>query len=408
MKILRIIARLNVGGPARHVVWLTSGLNDDEFQSALIAGSVPDGEEDMGYLAADAGIEPFYIREMSRELSPKDAVSLIKVYREMCRVRPDIVHTHTAKAGTVGRVAAIAYKYLTPGTLIGRPREIRVVHTFHGHVFHSYYGPAKTKLFVLIERMLARFGTDKIIAITQQQFREINQEHGVGRPDQFEIVPLGIDLDQFQEHATDTRRFRHDAGVGDNDILVGFVGRLTEIKNLSMFLRVAKLISDAAADDLPRIRFVIVGDGHLRGPLEAEAAELQLDDTVIFAGNRNDIPNVYTALDVVALTSLNEGTPLSLIEAMASGKPVISTKVGGVSDLLGEAKSSVDGFEVCERGIAVPSGAAEIFANGLIYLAKDEKLRETLGQNGRAFVHANYSKQRLISDIKELYRDLAP
>lgn len=407
MKILRIIARLNVGGPARHVIWLTSGLNDEEFNSSLIAGSVPEGEEDMGYLAADAGVEPYYVREMSRELSPKDAVSLVKVYREMLRVRPDVIHTHTAKAGTIGRVAALAYKYLTVGTLIGRPRKIRIVHTFHGHVFHSYYGPVKTKFFILIERMLAKFATDRIITITQQQFREINQEHKVGRSDQFEIIPLGIDLGLFQEAVPGPQAFRSEADIADTDLLVGFVGRLTEIKNLSMFLRVAKLVSEASADVPPRIRFIIVGDGHLRDSLELEAAELQLGDTVIFVGNRNDIANVYAGLDIVVLTSRNEGTPLSLIEAMASGKPVISTRVGGVSDLLGETRTSIEGFDICERGIAVPSGSEEIFAKGLIYLAKDEKLREALGQNGRSFVHSNYSKQRLISDIKELYRKLA-
>ena len=140
MKILRIIARLNVGGPARHVVWLTDAMREGEFETTLIAGTVPEGEEDMSYFAARHGVEPIYIKEMSRELSPKDAISLFKVYRTMLRERPDIVHTHTAKAGTVGRAAAFIYKWLTPGTLIGRPRKVRVVHTFHGHVFHSYYG----------------------------------------------------------------------------------------------------------------------------------------------------------------------------------------------------------------------------------------------------------------------------
>src|SRR3982751_2272873 len=181
MKILRIIARLNVGGPARHVVWLTRELNGGEFESSLIAGTVPEGEEDMGYLADECGVSPVYIREMSRELSPKDVVSLFKVYRRMVAERPDIVHTHTAKAGTVGRAAAFFYRWLTWRTLIGRPRPVRIVHTFHGHVFHSYYGGLKTKLFLAIEKGLARFATDKIVTITGQQFEEIHGHFGVGR-----------------------------------------------------------------------------------------------------------------------------------------------------------------------------------------------------------------------------------
>ena len=166
MKIVRIIARLNVGGPARHVVFLTEALQDEEFQSKLIAGSVPDGEEDMSFFAAEHGVEPHYIPEMSRELSPKDIVSVIKIFNQIRRERPDIIHTHTAKAGTLGRVAAFLYRWLTWRTLLGRPRKINVVHTFHGHVFHSYYGRAKTALFLGIEKLLARFATQRIVVIS--------------------------------------------------------------------------------------------------------------------------------------------------------------------------------------------------------------------------------------------------
>ena len=168
MKILRIIARLNVGGPARHVVWLTQQLNNEEFESTLIAGTVPKGEGDMNYLATQSGVTPLFIEEMSRELSPKDLVSLYKVFRELRRQRPDIIHTHTAKAGTVGRTAALLYKLLTPGA-----RKTRIVHTFHGHVFHSYYGRLKTKVFIAIEKLLARLATDKIIVISPQQLRDM-------------------------------------------------------------------------------------------------------------------------------------------------------------------------------------------------------------------------------------------
>src|SRR5215204_272988 len=183
MKILRIIARLNVGGPARHVVWLTKDLNDAEFESVLIAGTVPKGEESMNYIADEHGVEPLFIEQMSRELSAKDITSLFKVFREIRRQKPDIIHTHTAKAGTIGRTAALLYRWSSFGT-----RRVRIVHTFHGHVFHSYYGRAKTRLFILIEKVLARLATDKIVVISPQQLNEISQDFGVGRREQFEVI----------------------------------------------------------------------------------------------------------------------------------------------------------------------------------------------------------------------------
>ncbi|MBC7898601.1 MAG: glycosyltransferase [Saprospiraceae bacterium] len=405
MKILRIIARLNVGGPARHVVWLTDELQDAEFQSVLVAGTVPDGEEDMSYLAGERGVKPVYIEEMSRELSLKDAISLFKIYRQMKRERPDIVHTHTAKAGTVGRSAAFLYRWMTWKTLAGHPRRVRIVHTFHGHVFHSYYGNLKTKIFLAIEKTLARFATDTIITISPQQRKEIADDFRVGKAGQFEIIPLGIDLEPFAAPETVRTALRREVNVGDDELLIGFIGRLTEIKNVSLLLKVAELYKNSNAD-LPRLQFVITGDGHLRQSLEDEAEELGIGGIVTFLGNRTDTQIVYAGLDVIALTSFNEGTPLSLIEAMASKRPVISTAVGGVADLLGEVEEKHDGFDVCERGISVADRSAASFFNGLMYLAKNEKLREHLSTSGYEFVQSKYSKERLVSDIKSLYRRL--
>lgn len=401
MKILRIIARLNVGGPARHVVWLSDALQGDGIESKLIAGTVPDGEEDMSYFAAEHGVEPIYIREMSRELSPKDAVSLWKVLKVIGRERPDIIHTHTAKAGTVGRAAAFIYKWLTPGTLIGRPRRVKVVHTFHGHVFHSYYGSRKTRIFILIEKLLARLASDSIVVITPQQLREINEEVGVGRREQFEVIPLGIDLARLNAEPDDRKRFREEFRIGKDVLLVGFVGRLTEIKNIPLLLEAAQTYLQTA--DAPKTRFIIIGDGHMRAELEAKADATGISDKVIFAGNRDDLAAVYAGLDIVALTSLNEGTPLSVIEAMAAYRPVISTVVGGVSDLLGETLEERDGFAIHERGIGVRSGDTAGFAKGLIYLAKDERLRFDLSKKGQQFALDNFGKERLISDIRSLY-----
>ena len=238
MKIVRIIARLNVGGPARHVVWLTKGLHIDLFQSVLISGTVPEGEENMEYFAGENGVEPIFVKELSRELSPKDIVSLWKIYRLICREAPDIICTHTAKAGTVGRIAGLFYRWLNW-------KNIKMVHTFHGHVFHSYYGNLKTKFFVTIEKILAKIATDKIIVITRQQFKEINQKFGVGREEQFEIIPLGIDLSKFSDAEQKKDILRREIGAQDDEILIGFVGRFTEIKIFRFYWKPRKFTMNA-------------------------------------------------------------------------------------------------------------------------------------------------------------------
>jgi glycosyltransferase involved in cell wall biosynthesis len=406
MKILRIIARLNVGGPARHVVWLTKELQDEEFQTTLIAGTVPLGEEDMSYFAAENGVKPIFVAEMSRELSARDLISIFKIYRRIHREAPDIIHTHTAKAGTVGRLAALLYRWFTWGTLIARPRKVRTVHTFHGHVFHSYYGAVKTQVFLLIEKFLARFATDKIIVISQQQLNEINGDFKVGRKEQFRVIPLGIDLASFHNEPSDRKAFRMEIGTAEDDIVIGFIGRLTEIKNLPHLLAIAAMYNNLSFAAKPSIKFVIIGDGHLRESLQLEAERQGITGILTFLGTRTDTERVYAGLDAVALTSMNEGTPLSLLEAMASERPVISTIVGGVVDLLGDVCETHDGFHIHERGVGVDSKSAEAYLNGVICLAKDKNLRERLASDGRAFVKERYGKKRLVEDIKSLYREI--
>jgi glycosyltransferase involved in cell wall biosynthesis len=398
-KVVRIIARLNVGGPAKHVVWLTSGLEEAGYRSVLVAGTVPEGEEDMSYFAEQTGVTPLYIPEMSREISLKDAVTTWKLFRLLLRERPDIVHTHTAKAGTVGRVAGFCYRWLTPGVLIGRPRPCKFVHTYHGHVFHSYYGRLRTGVFLAIERWLARLATDRIVVVSEQQRAEINDTFRVGRRDYTRVVRLGLDLGIFADHESRRAKFRNELGVEDETVLVGIVGRLTEIKNHEMFLR------SVARVKIENVRFVIVGDGSLREGLEREAEALGVKDRVIFAGNRNDPEYFYPALDICALTSRNEGTPLTLIEAMANARPVIATNVGGVVDLVGNV---VEGgqYQICERGIGVQAGDEDAFAAGLGRLIEDKVLRDRLGQKGFEFVDHNYRKERLLEDIKNLYGQL--
>jgi glycosyltransferase involved in cell wall biosynthesis len=403
MKIVRIIARLNVGGPARHVVWLSEGLKHDGYETVLVAGVVPPGEDDMSYLAADAGVNTITVREMSREVSAKDLLTVWKLYRLMRRERPDIVHTHTAKAGTVGRVAGMMYRWMTPATLIGKPRSCRFVHTYHGHVFHSYYGPLKTRVFLTVEKFLGRMATDRLVVVSEQQRQEINERFRVGRATQFAVIPLGIDLGIYANWSERRARLREELKAGQDELLIGIVGRLTEIKNHRLFLEAAALLKKHGG---LKARFLVVGDGALRQQLETQAQKLGLQSDVVFLGNRNDPENFYPALDIVALTSLNEGTPLSLIEAMANARPVIATAVGGVVDLLGPVSQVETGYQICERGLKVESGDAKGFARALRRLVEDEELRRTLADKGPEFVARNYSKARLLADMSELYEGL--
>lgn len=417
MKVIRIIARLNVGGPARHVVWLNAGLRQAGVEALLVAGVVPPGEDDMGYFAEENGIEPLIIAQMSREISPKDALTIWKLYRLLVRERPNLVHTHTAKAGTVGRVAGFLYRWLTPTTLLGRPRRCRFVHTYHGHIFHSYYGKWKTRIFLGIEKTLALLATDRIIVISPQQYKEIHEEFGVGRSRQFTVIPLGLDTGAFADWRNRRELLRDEFGASHKDVLVGIVGRLTEIKNHSLFLKAAALYKErfGTIRDERRVRFVIFGDGNLRESLETEARELGIESDVLFTGTRNDPQNFYPALDIIALTSLNEGTPLTLIEAMANARPVIATMVGGVVDLLGEKMrgasfardgEETDDFQLYEHGIGVRPLAAEAFAGGLAYLIAAGDSRRAMGERARRFVEQNYSKERLLADVINLYREL--
>lgn len=412
IRIVRVIARLNVGGPAKHVSWLTAGLQDGVWESLLVAGSVPPGEDDMSYFAADLGVEPILIPEMSREISLKDGLTIWKLYRLFRREQPDIVHTHTAKAGTVGRIAGLLYRWLTPATLLGRPRRCAFVHTYHGHIFHGYYGRSKTRLFLLIEKLLARLITNRIVVVSEQQRREIHETFGVGRAEQFAVIPLGLDLSSFADRENRRQIFRDELGIRRDEILIGIVGRLTEIKNHELFLKaVARFKAARSSAGSPAgVKFVVVGDGSLRNSLETAADSLGVNADVIFTGGRRDPENFYAGLDVVALTSNNEGTPLTLIEAMANGIPVISTAVGGVVDLLGEpdvdSHARSGQYQICARGISVSPNDPVAFAVGLELLVEDSRLRRDMGERGQLFVERNYSLERLLNDIRALYREL--
>jgi glycosyltransferase involved in cell wall biosynthesis len=406
MRVMRLIARLNVGGPARHVVWLQEALAGpelgEEFEPLLVTGTVPDGEVDMTSFAAARGVTPIVIPSMSREMSAHDLFAVWDVWRLMVRLRPDIVHSHTAKAGAVGRLAGLLYRFVTPPALLLRPRKCRFVHTYHGHIFRHYYGAVKTGLVLFIERLLARVNTDRLIVLGQQQLHEIHDTFAIGRPEQYAIVPLGLDFSVLHGQAGAGEALRAKWGIGPAETVVGIIGRLAAIKNHDLLLRVAARTAGG-------VRFVLYGDGDEREALVRRAAELGIEDRVVFAGTC-EADEIYASLDVAALTSRNEGTPLAIIEAMAAGKPVISTAVGGVVDLLGSVEQRLAGngsfFEIRERGLTAGSDDAAGFAAGLEHLLHDDVLRHRLVERGKAYVERMHTKQRLVDDIVGIYRQL--
>ncbi|MFH0935361.1 MAG: glycosyltransferase family 4 protein [Candidatus Omnitrophota bacterium] len=376
IKILRVIARLNIGGPAIHTILLTQGLDKSRFQTLLACGRVDEGEGDMFYYAAKKEIQPLFIPELRRSLNLfNDLIALKKIYNIIAREHPDIVHTHTAKAGALGRLAAVLYNLFHPHS----PR-IRIFHTFHGHVFEGYFSPFKARVFLCIERFLARF-SDKIITVSSSLKREL-VSLGIAKEEKIAVIPLGLELEEFLQ--IPPRR---------SDILnVGIISRLVPVKNHKFFLEAAaRLVAD---NPQLKIKFKIIGDGRLRQELEQYCRSLKLEAQVEFLGWQRDLASVYSDLDIVALTSLNEGTPVSLIEAMACGRAVAATDVGGVADLLGRNG---------ERGVIAVRGDLVGFAGALSGLLKNDKLRQELGIRAREFVKNNFSKARLIRDMEGLY-----
>lgn len=388
IKILRIIARLNIGGPAIHTVLLTEGLNKDKFDSLLVYGSIGRCEGNMYYYASGKNIKTYYIPELRRKINPiYDLIAFIKIYNLIRTEKPQIIHTHTAKAGMLGRLAGIVYNCLEP------KRKAKILHTFHGHIFEGYFNKFKTKTFILIERFLIFF-TIKIITVSESVKKELI-DLNICLGEKIEVIPLGLELEKF-----------FNLPFRDNTVLnIGIIGRLVPIKNHRLFLEAAaKVIADSSKMQL---RFKIIGDGELKQELEEFARKLNISNYVDFLGWQSNLAKIYSDLDIVALTSRNEGTPVSLIEAMASGRVVVATDVGGVKDLLGEESPESlhlgQSFKVLERGIIVKSCDSNSFSSALSYILHDNRLRENIAFRARAFVRERFTKERLIRDIEILY-----
>ncbi len=379
IRVLRIITRLNIGGPAIHVVLLAAGLDPSRYDSILVAGTESPWEGNMLHLAAMKGVRPLLVPELGREISPlDDLVACLKLWRLVRQLRPHIVHTHMAKAGTVGRLAAV---------LGGVPA---IFHTFHGHVFHSYFGPVKTQFILSVERFLARY-TDRIVTVGERQREEIARFR-IAPSEKLVAIPLGLELEEFL--GADQRRgeLRRELGLAADTPLVGIVARLVPIKAHEYFLQAVPAISDA----VPSARFLIVGDGERRTELEAMAADLGIADRTLFLGWRSDLVRVYADLDVVVLCSLNEGSPVALIEALAAGRPVVATDVGGVGDVVRHEETGL---------LVLPKDSAGLAA-AVIRLLKDRQLAMALGSSGRRSVYPQHSSARLVKDVSSLYEEV--
>jgi glycosyltransferase involved in cell wall biosynthesis len=374
--VLRLIARLNIGGPAIHVTLLTEKFSPPDYESVLVCGSIESGEGDMRYYAEARGVQPVIVPELGRSLHPiRDLRTIWKVYRLIRHLKPDIVHTHTAKAGFVGRIAA---------WLAGAPV---IVHTFHGHVFQGYFSPATTRLFILLERLTARM-SDTVITLTDGLRRELAETYRIARTERITVLPLGLDLEPFTKQARKSGAFRREFGIPEDVQLIGIVGRLVPVKNHALFLQAAARIQTA----IPSACFAIVGDGELRGEIEREAALLGLRDCMIFTGWLRDLAPVYSDLDALVISSRNEGTPVSVIEALAAGCPVAATAVGGLPDLLDQG----------ELGALVPPDDAEALAEAILNALR----HPPDGARARLLMQERYGIDRLVSDLDSLYRGL--
>ena len=374
--VMRIIDRLNIGGPAIHAVVTSRGLDRSRFRTVLVIGSIEASEGDMAYLLEQGGIEQVVtIPTLGRELRAlRDLKTAWQVMRLILRERPAVVHTHKAKAGAIGRAMAF---------LCGVP--VRV-HTFHGHVLRGYFGPAKTRMYRVLEQLLG-LSTSRLVVPSPRLADELAGEFRVAARDRFEVVPLGFDLDPFVNADRRRGELRQQLGVGADTPLVGIVGRMVPVKDHATFVAAAALLAARRAD----VRFVFVGGGELQSAIKADVEARGLSDRSHFLGWRQDLDRIYADLDVVALSSVNEGTPVSLIEAMAAGRPVVSTAVGGVPDVLRGGA----------RGELAPPGDPEAFAAAIERAFSPEA--RARAATFRAEIAAEYGAARLCRQLEDLY-----
>ena len=381
-KVLRIINRFNIGGPTYNATFLSRFL-DDEYETLLIGGLPEKEEADSLHILEEYGLSPMLISEMQRVPSFKsDKAAYKKIKQIIEEFKPDIVHTHAAKAGALGRKAAKA---------CGVPV---IVHTFHGHVFHSYFGKLKTNIFKFIERRLAK-KSDGIIAISDMQKKELSQIHKICPADKIKVIPLGFDLDKFQEETSKRDVVREKYNVKEEEIAIAIIGRLAPIKNHGLFL---SIIEDVLSKTSKKIKVFIVGDGEERTNIEEKVTELntQFDCEILMTSWIKNIGEFNAGMDIICLTSNNEGTPVSLIEAQAGNLAVVSTDVGGVRDIVKEG----------ETGYIVPKNNVTLFSEKLLFLIENDEERVRLSKNGWGFVRDKFHYKTLVNNVNEYYKFL--
>jgi len=380
-----------IGGPAIITANLTKYLSP-EFESLLIVGGKDDHEKDAKYILDNLGIDVVTVEEMKRDINPVlDMKAYYAVKKIIRQFKPDIVHTHAAKAGMIGRLAA-------------RNSHVQsVVHTFHGHVFHSYFGSLKTRAIIQTERYLAA-KSDGIIAISNQQKNELANTFHICPADKIKVIPLGLELDKFtQDQAAKRQLFRKQYLLEEDEIAIGLIGRIVPVKNHEFFIRVAQ---EVLATTPQKVRFLIIGDGDMRPQVEATIRQAGIDYSYYPDEQRaatmqctswiTEMDIALAGLDIVALTSHNEGTPVSLIEAQAAGKPVISTKVGGVVDVV---KEGITGY-------LTDPGNLQQYVQLLQTLIGNGLQRNQMGEQGRIFVQQHFSIQTLLKNTAQYYKQL--
>ena len=388
-RILRILNRFNLGGPTYNAAYLSKYM-PSEFETLLIGGQKAESEASSLHITEDLGLDPIVIPTMLRELNPKkDYESYLKIKEIIADFKPDIIHTHASKAGALGRLAAI------------NSDVPHLVHTFHGHVFHGYFNPVKTKMYKTVERYLAK-KTDRIVTISNIQKTELGVEHRICPLDKIEVIPLGFDLNRFQVNQEENRNtFRIKYQLKEDTVAIGIIGRLVPIKNHELFLKGIQFIKK---NSKIKIQAFIIGDGESRNTIEEQAKKLGLSFDnkantgvdILFTSWIKKVDAALSGLDLVALTSLNEGTPVSLIEAQAAEKAIVTTNVGGIENVVLPNKSALLSEIDDENG----------FCKNLIKLVDDSIMRMEFSKAGKDFVFNNFHYNRLVKDTTELYHKI--
>lgn len=391
IKVLRIINRFNLGGPTYNAAYLTRYLGPD-YKTLLVGGMKDETEDSSDFILEKVGVKPIIIPEMRRSIKYNDdLIAYFKLKNIIKRFKPDIVHTHASKAGSLGRWAA--YHSNVPV----------IVHTFHGHVFHSYFNKTKTNLYKQIERKLAKI-SHKIIALSDIQKHELADIHRICKPEKIQVIPLGFDLSRFQEDMELKRAiFRAHYKVNEDEIAIGIIGRLVPIKNHKLFLDALNLL---LINSTQKVRAFIIGDGELMPELQRYAAELNIPFSteknirqgipLTFTSWIKDVDQANAGLDIIALTSLNEGTPVSLIEAQASNKPIVATNVGGIENVVLPGNTAL---------LSENNNVNDFYVK-LLKVVESKELRVNLGAKGWEYVKYKFHYTRLVDDMSKLYESL--